>query len=196
LVVAATVLAVEAAAQDRFVVRGIVGANVGSTTRTTGVWGAGVGVNVGPIVQLTGEVGREIGRATVRDLPLVIDLPSDPSLEEAPPPPGYAIRIVFLERAQVDYFALAGVRLRAPTRRWLNPFGEASIGFARITTHWIPAPAFVGHETRALFELGGGVSLPMKNRLALEIEYRFTRPQAYSGSRNANKLHAALALGI
>jgi hypothetical protein len=184
----------DAAAQERVILRGIAGANVGSVTKTTGIWSAGVGVNVGPVVQLTAEVGREISGARIKDLPSIIDLPGDPSLEQVPP--GYPVRIVLLERTQLDYFALGGVRLHVPATRWLEPFGEASVGFARVTTHWIPAPAFVGHETRALVELGGGVSLPMTNRLALEIGYRFSRPHAYTDSRNASKLHGAIAVGI
>jgi hypothetical protein len=184
----------DAAAQERVVLRGIAGAHVGSTTKATGIWSVGIGANVSPIVQLTGEVGREIGRATIKDLPSIRELPDDPSLEQIPP--GFPVRIVLLERAQVDYLALSGVRFRVPTTGRLRPFGEASVGFARVTTHWIPTPAFVRQEIRALVELGGGISFPMTDRVAIEIGYRFSQPQPYPDSRNTSRLHGALAVGI
>ena len=187
----------DAVAQERVVVRGTGAASVGRTATTTGLFGVGVGLKVGPIVQVTAEVGREVGHARISDLPSFTSAPQDPSEEFPDPlPPGYSVRLVFLESVQLDLFATTGLRFRLPTRRWVKPFGDASVGLARVTTRYIPPPAKEGRDTRMLVALGGGVSLPMTDRVAIEVGYYFSRLLTHSNDRNASKLHGGIAVGI
>lgn len=135
LVVAATVLQVEASAQERFVVRGLVDATFGTTTATALVAG-GVGINLGPTAQLTVRVGREFGRAEPQNDPVPVrTLFPDASPEDL-------FVLVFVgDSVRVDHLLSGGVRLRLPVV-WpsVKPFVDAEAGINRVTVRYLPNP--------------------------------------------------------
>ena len=161
----------DAGAQERFVVRGIGFGTFGSLKpQTTRVFGAGIGLNVNDVVQVTFEGAQEWGRADPRHP--AVGTTGDPS-----PFPSFTVVAFLIESVRQDRRLTGGVRFRAPARYRLEPFAVINAGIARVTERYAPNP--FGEEGTTSFELlteaGGGLSLVLSDRLKLESSYRVGR---------------------
>jgi len=177
----------ESEAQDIFVVRGLGVGTWGSAM--TPLFGVGVGVNLTSIVQVTFEASREFGRRDPTVAP-------KPRANAVPAPPGFAY-FVFVDSKRVDRRLAVGARFRVPDRR-LAPFAEVNLGRARLTTRYVPGsvpgsvPEEGSIETRPFVDVGGGLSLSLSDRTAVEASYRVGRVIA---NHNQDTLQA-VAIGV
>jgi len=160
----AALAAVDARAQESFVVRGL-GLGTFGTSDTTGLLGVGLGVNLNEVMQVTFDASREFGRADPYQRPVapstVIGIPT-------------AIIIVLADSARVDRVVTGGVRFRLPTSFRLKPFAAIHAGLVRVTTRFVPVSiADEGSiDWRTLVEGEGGISISVVNRLAVDMSYR------------------------
>ena len=163
--------AIDARAQERFVVRGIGFGTFGRLeTRTTRVFGAGVGLSVNEMVQLTIEAAQEWGRADPRQ-------PARLTTADPAPPGSITLIVLGVESVRQDRRLTGGVRFRAPARYRLEPFAVVNAGIARVTDRYLPNSLGVEGSTsiELLTEVGGGLSLALTDRLKLESSYRVGR---------------------
>ncbi len=165
LVFGGLLVARDASAQDSIIVRALGVATVSPVNTTTmPLWGIGVGLSVTPIVQLTFEASREFGR----------DDPTVPPKPTGPPGVPNRVTVVFVESERIDRRVSGGVRFRMPDRQ-LTPFAEANVGVARFTVRYQPGGALPwqgGIDSRTFVDAGGGLSLSLNRRVAVEISYR------------------------
>jgi len=192
LVILMSLLAlVDARAQERFVVRGLGFGTFGSPeTQTTRLFGVGVGMNLSPVVQVTIEAAQEWGRADPRNPVRAL---ADPGTS-----PGPVQIIAFLiDSIRQDRRLTGGIRLRAPIRFRLEPFVVANAGLARVTERYASNP--FGDEGLSgfhpLVEGGGGLSLRLTDRVALEASYRYGRV-IWTYGFDVHALGGGLALGF
>jgi opacity protein-like surface antigen len=177
-VILCALTAVPASAQnERGFVRGLGGVTFG-TAETSTIFGGGGGVNVGRSLQITGELGR-ISDVLPEDLRDQLDFISAlVSLQFGVP--------VRVDATAPAFYGLGGVRYTMPAGR-IRPFAEAQGGFARITfdidaevagidaSREIEDEANLDSVTEFLLGLGGGVTLPVTDRVAIDIGYRYGR---------------------
>jgi opacity protein-like surface antigen len=193
VLVAATVLAVEAAAQGRFVARGIVDANF-ATTDATALVGGGLGINMGPTVQLTVRAGREFGRAEPHNVPVpLLTLFPNASPEDL-------FVLVFIgDSVRVDRVLTGGVRVHLPVaQRWVRPFVDAEAGVTRVTVRYEPNPYGREGDTnrRMVLTVGGGLSIPLAHRIDVELGYHYGRLVRDSTNHHVNALTTGIAVGL
>ena len=149
-------------AEGTFVLRGL---GVGTfASKTTPLLGIGVGIELNPIIQINAEASREFGRA-------------DPQVFSTAAPPGSLpvdIVIIAIDNTRVDRRLTGGARFRLPTPHRLRPFAEVNAGWARRTTRYLPGTIRDegSTEVRPLVEAGGGISVSLSSRTALEASYR------------------------
>jgi opacity protein-like surface antigen len=187
----------QASAQERGFIRGLGGVTVG-TAETDAIYSGSVGVNIGPVVQIVGEVGRMqnvLSKDLQADLNDFADFISGQS--------GANVRIDVTVPA---LYATGGVRINAPSGK-VRPFVEGSVGFARLTFNVKAAVAGIDisdevkesavgdddNETDLLISLGGGVSIPIASATAVEIGYRYGRVLVEDSGLNTNTAYGAIS---
>jgi hypothetical protein len=121
-----TLAAVDARAQESFVVRGL-GLGTFGTSNTTGLLGVGLGVDLNEVMQITFDASREFGRADPYRRPVasrgVIGIPTV---------------VVLVDSTRVDRLLTGGMRFLLPTPHRLRPFAGVHAGLARVTTRFVP----------------------------------------------------------
>lgn len=177
-------LAVPALAQDRTPTRGYVmgvGGAAVSEVRAP-VFGGGVGVNVTPRLQITGDFGRMndlFPSFTREDLKAFEQSASDDGL------------LLATKSRIPTYYAVGGVRAILHDRAAVRPYVSANAGVARLA----PEPTFLlegidvssavlqdavfntafENRTRPLVSVGGGVVVLAAKHFMVDAGYRFTR---------------------
>lgn len=199
VVLAAAVLCVasDAAAQDNGFVRGLFGITFGAA-ESAPVFAGGGGVNIGSLLQITGEVGRmqDVKTEDVEDR--VASLAALLSLSLRTP--------VTLDVDAPAFYAMGGVRA-LPTAASIRPFAEVSAGISRIsfdvpdvTVAGVDVTRIVrdslGDDSRNEFLLigGGGISIDLFDRIAAEAGYRYGRIFTDEPAIDLSTVYGAIAL--
>jgi opacity protein-like surface antigen len=184
---------------ERGFVRGFGGVTFG-TAEVSSVFGGGGGVNVGPNVQIVGEIGR------IQDV-----LPS-----ELQDDLDFFITVLSLELGvpiSVDVkapaiYGLGGLRFNVPTAGRVRPFVEGQVGVANISFHVdaevagidisqeVEDEADLDNESEVLLGLGGGLNLALTDTLGIDLGYRYGRIFTDDPAVNTNAVYAALHLRI
>ena len=176
-------------------------AGVSFMSETGGALGGGLGVRLGDHFEVIGEFGR-----LTNMLPRQIQRDLDEAARTMRP--FYGDGLTIDGRAPAVY-GFGGVRAsrRAGTR--LTLFADAGAGMARGTSD-IRAHAggrdvsadvrsalrIKEAETRALIALGGGVVVPLRDRLGLELGYRYMRVFTDDPRINTGTMSAAVRWGF
>jgi opacity protein-like surface antigen len=167
-----------------------------------GVFGGGVAVVLSKHVQVLGEVGR-LTNVLPKSTAATLD-----TIAEAKVANGDTM---FVFSAKMPgYYGLGGVRITAAkARNGLTPFAEGGLGVAHLrsditansagvdmTDDFRAAVGLVPTQTKAMFTVGGGLSVTAGKRSAVDVGYRYGRILADAAAIPTNRLYLALRIGI
>jgi opacity protein-like surface antigen len=174
----------------------VLGGGTFGTANASPIFGGGVGVNVAPNIQLTGELGR-IGNVLPSELEDNFDLLEDLlSIELGLP-------VSFDVKAPIVY-VLGGVRFNVPAPGRVQPFVEGQVGVGTISfdieaevagidlSDEIQDEAGLENETELIVAFGGGVNLGFTETLGVDVGYRYGRIFTDDPAVNTNTVYAAL----
>jgi opacity protein-like surface antigen len=189
-------LASNASAQDNGFVRGLFGVTF-DTEDNAPMFGGSAGLNLGSLLQITGEVGRmqDVKPQKVRDQ--VDELAALLSLSLRTP--------VTLDVDAPVFYAIGGVRV-LPTGSSIRLFVEVNAGLARMTFDVPDATVAgisiagvvretLGDESRNKFLLvaGGGIAADLSARVTAEAGYRYQRIFTDDPAVNLSNVYGAIA---
>jgi hypothetical protein len=188
-------LAAPASAQnERGFVRGLGGLTFGTESST--VFGAGLGWNIGPNLQITADVGR---MQNVMPSEIQEELDLFLALTELE----LGVPIEFEATIPAVYFT-GGVRLNVPTMQRFRPFVEAAGGVGRISadfhveidgedvTDVLTEEVDLEPESKFMLMFGGGLAFDLSQNLGVDVGYRFHRIFTDDPAINASAAYAAV----
>lgn len=117
-------------------------------------------------------------------------------------PPGvpthFEIVFIPIDSTRVDRRLMGGARFRLPTEHRLKPFLEVNGGLVRLTTRYEPGSyRDEGNiATRPFAEAGGGISVSLSGRTALEATYRIGQVVEEYNNDGAQSLGLGIAVGF
>jgi opacity protein-like surface antigen len=157
----------------RAYVQGVAGPTFGTEAST--VFAGGVGIRVGRSFQITGEIGR-----MQNVLPKSVQGEADALAAELQAETGSSVSVKTRARA---LYGTGGVRWLAPSRGPVHPYLGLTAGVAHVrprvsaTVDGVSLGVDVSDEsmTKPLVGLGGGVTVDMGTRVAVELGYQYNR---------------------
>ena len=184
---------------ERGFVRGLAGVTFG-TAETSSIFGGGGGVNIGPNLQITGEVGR-ISDVLPSEIQDQLNLLSTLFFVETGLP-------VNMDVTAPAFYGLGGVRFNIPMAGRVRPFVEGQVGVANISfdidanvagidiSREVEDEADLKSQTEFLLALGGGVNVPFTDSLGLDLGYRYGRIFTDDPAINTSAVYIALRFAI
>jgi hypothetical protein len=188
-------IAAPASAQnDRGFVRGLAGLTFGTESST--LFGAGLGWNIGPNLQITADIGRMqnvMPSEIQEELDLFVELTE---LDLGVP-------IEFEARIPAFYFT-GGVRLNVPTMQRFRPFVEGAGGVGRISADFhveidgedvsdeLTDEVDLEPESKFMLMFGGGLAFDLSQNVGVDVGYRFHRIFTEDPAINASAVYAAI----
>jgi opacity protein-like surface antigen len=195
-VVSAVSLAIAASTSAQTVSRAYVQAVAGPTfgTEASTVFAGGVGLRVGRSFQITGEIGR-----MQNVLPQSVQGEADALAAELQAETGSSVSVKARARA---LYGAGGVRWLVPARGQVHPYLGLTAGLAHVmprvsaTVDGVSLGVDVSDEsmTKPLVGVGGGVTVDMGSRVAVELGYHYNRIFTQDPAINTSRIVGAFLL--
>jgi len=169
-------------------------------SETGGIFGAGLGVRLGPHLEAIGEVGRLtniLPRRIQRELDQAARLMQPtygPLSIDASAPAVYTfggLRTTWTANTRVAFFVDGGGGVAHGTSAI-----EARAGSTDVSSSVRAALRIKHSETRGLVTVGGGVVVPLTGRLGLDLGYRYMRIFTDDPSIDTGTMSAAVRWGF
>ena len=180
------------AQEEKGFVRGLVGMTFG--TETSSIFGGGGGFRIAKHVQLIGEAGR-MQNVAPKEIQDEVDLESALLSADLGVPVTVNVKVPAV-------YAMGGIRMNVPTMRRFHPFVDVGVGVASISADFdaevdgtdisdeLENELDLQSESKFLFAIGGGVAIPLTQRTALDVAYRFHRIATEDPAINASAILA------